>query len=435
MKAGKKLAAKILRTGLFSSAIILTTFASNAEDYLIKNATVHSATEKGVLAKTDIYVSDGFIMEVGNNLSVKLKHTIIDATGKHITPGLINAATQMGLVEIGAASSTVDYSTKNENQGASFTIAPAINFRSTLIPQNRINGLTRAIVRPAGGTSIFQGQGAAIALLSNENGLLSSLNAQYASYGIAGANISGGSRASAYAVLDKALEEANYLRHNRSRYLPGFDWNFSQSVEDLDALKAVIEKKIPLVISVHRRDDILKMIALAKKHNVRLVLAGASEAWTVADEIARANIPVIMDPILNLPGSFESLANRLDAAAILNAAGVKLVFTGVNWRSTHNGYLVRQSAGNAVSYGMPAEEAIKAMTINTAEVFGVENYGQIAVGMEADIVVWDGDPLELSTSADVVLIKGIKQPMVSRATRLRDRYWDLKDIQKKAFTR
>lgn len=420
---------------LISLSIFVSSFTLAAEDFLIKNATIHTATKQGVLSNTDIYLSDGFIMQVAKNIQLKSKHTVIDAKGKHVTPGLINASTQLGLVEIGAASSTVDSSTKNEQQGASFNIAPAINFRSTLIPQNRINGLTRAIVRPAGGASIFHGQGSAIALLSDQQGMISQQIAQYASYGIAGANISGGSRASAYSVLNKALEEANYLRHNRNQYKPGFNWNFSQSLQDLDALKSVLEKKVPLVISVHRSDDILQMISLAKKHSVRLILAGASEAWVVADQIARAKIPVIMDPILNLPGSFESLSNRLDAAAILNEAGVKLVFTGIDWQSTHNGYLVRQSAGNAVAYGMPAEDAIKAMTINTAEVFGIKNYGQIAVGMDADIVVWDGDPLELTTNADVVLIKGVNQAMVSRATRLRDRYWELKDIQKKAFTR
>jgi len=416
---------------------LLTLFSINlsAEDFLIKNATVHTVTEQGVLENSDIYVSDGFIMQVGSGLVVEGKHTVIDAKGKHVTPGLMNASTHLGLVEIGAASSTVDYQTNNESLGASFSIAPAINFLSTLIPQNRINGLTRAIVRPGGGRSIFQGQSSAIALLSDPQGLIEEDIAQYASYGVAGANISGGSRGSAYAVLDKALEEANYLRNNRSRYLAGFDWKFSQSVQDLDSLKRVLEKKIPLVISVHRSDDILQMIKLAKKHEVRLVISGASEAWKVAEEIAKANVPVIMDPILNLPGSFESLAIRLEGAAILSKAGVKLVFTGIDWQSTHNAYLVRQSAGNAVAYGMDANEALKAMTINAAEVFGIENYGQIAIGMEADLVIWDGEPLELMTNPDHVLIKGVKQPMVSRATRLRDRYWDLKNIPQKAYIR
>ncbi len=406
-----------------------------AEDYLIKNAIIHTATNKGVLVNADVYVSDGYIMQVGANIVSKSDHKVINVKGKHVTPGLINASTQIGLVEIDAASSSVDYATENSTMGASFDISPAINFNSTLIPHNRINGLTRAIVQPVEGQSIFHGEGAAIALLSSERGLLASRIAQFASYDDAGAKLSGGSKASAFAEINKALEEANYLRHNRNHYLPGYDWKFSQSVADLDALKAVLEKKIPLVVSVHRSSDILRVIQLAKYHNIRLILSGGSEAWMVAHEIARAKIPLIIDPILNLPDSFESLGIRLDASAILHNAGVQLIFTGFDGQSSHNGYLVRQSAGNAVSYGLPAEEAIKAMTTNTAEVFGIKNYGQIAVGMEADIVVWDGDPLEITTNAEVVLIKGIKQKMVSRATRLRDRYWDLKNIQSRTTNR
>jgi len=425
------------RQGFMIAAWFLFSFAVplKAADYLIKHATLHTASDQGVLEDSDIYISDGFIMQIGKNLKPKGKFKSIDASGKQVAPGLINASTQIGLVEIDAASSTVDASTSLTQQGASFSIAPAIHFASTVIPQNRINGLTRAIVRPVAGTSIFSGQGSAIALLSSAKGLTNQNIALYASYGIAGANISGGSRASAYAVLDKALSEANYLRHNRSRYLPGFDWHFSQSVQDLDALKQVLEKKIPLVIQVHRSDDILQMIALAKKHDIRLVVSGASEAWQVADELAKANVAVIMDPIMNLPQSFEALAVRLDGAAILNRAGVKLAFTGIDWQSTHNAYLVRQSAGNAVAYGLPAEEGLKAISRNTAEIFGIKDYGQIKVGMQADLVIWDGDPLEITSMAEMVFIMGQQQPMVSRATRLRDRYWDLNNMAHKAFKR
>ncbi len=418
-------------------SLILSLLAINvfAKDYLIKNATVHTASELGVLDRTDILISDGFIMELGKNLKVGANVEVIDANGKHLTPGLINAVTQIGLVEISAAASTVDHTTKQEGVGASFNIAPAINFRSTLIPQNRINGLTRAIVVPGFGNSIFAGSSSAIALLSDMTGMISENVAQHAVYGVAGAGFNGGSRAAAHMALDKALEDANYLRHNRRRFEPGFESHFSLSIADLDALKPVLERKIPLIISVHRSDSIIRVIALAKKHNIKIVLQGASEAWVVANQIARANVPVIIDPILNLPGSFSSLSSRIDAASILHNAGVKLVFTGKDWQSTHNGYLVRQSAGNAVSHGLPAAEALKAMTINTAEVFGIKNYGQIKVGMEADVVIWDGDPMEVTTNADQVFIKGQRQPMVSRATRLRDRFWDLNDNKNKAYVK
>jgi len=402
-----------------------------AESYLIKNATLHTATAKGMLKQADILIKDGKIIKVAQDINVAGKVNVVEAEGKHITPGLINASTNMGLVEISAVSSTVDAANENHGMGASFNISPAINFRSTLIPQNRINGLTRAIVLPRSGESIFAGQGAAIALHSNMQGMLKKNVAQVAAYGNSGAGKAGGSRAAAMQMLDKALTEAKYLRSNKSLYKPGFKWEFSQSIDDLKALYSVLDKKTPLVISAHRQDDILRLIDLAKKHRVNLVISGGGEAWTVAKQLADAKVPVIMDPMRNLP-QFESLAVRLDGAARLYKAGVKLLFTG---GGTHNGYLVRQSAGNAVAYGLPSEAAVEAMTINTAEVFGIKNYGQLKAGMDADIVVWDGDPLEITSNPDMVLIQGQTQPLVSRATRLRDRYWDLNTKQPAAFIR
>jgi imidazolonepropionase-like amidohydrolase len=403
--------------------------SAQAEDYLIKNATVYTATAKGTLKNVDVLVKDGKIVQVAKGITANSKVTLIEANGKHVTPGLINAATHLCLVEISAIANTVDASTQLPGMGASFNVEAAINFRSTLIPQNRINGLTRAIVTPALEGSLFAGQGSAIALHSTMQGLLKKNVAQFAAYGEDGAGIAGGSRAAAMQLLDTALSEASYLRDNESRYLPGFDWHFSQSLADLKALYPVLERQTPLVIFAHRADDIERLIGLAKKHAIKLVIAGGGEAWLVAAKLAKAKIPVIIDPIENLP-SFESLDVRLDGAAILYKAGVKLLFNG---GGSHNGHLVRQSAGNAVAYGLPAEAAIEAMSINTAEVFGIPQYGQIEVGMDADIVVWDGDPLEITSNPDKVFIQGIEQPMVSRATRLRDRYWDLKGNHQQAF--
>ncbi|TQV84892.1 amidohydrolase family protein [Aliikangiella coralliicola] len=401
------------------------------KNYLIKNATLHTATAKGKLNNADLLIRNGKIAQIGQNLTAGSNVKVIQAANKHVTPGLINASTNLGLVEISAVSSTVDAATKMPGAGASFDIAAAINFRSTLIPQNRINGLTRAIVMPRSSNSIFAGQGAAIALHSTMQGILSENVLQAASYGASGAGKSGGSRAAAMQKLAQALEDARYLRKNENRYLPGFKWEFSQSIADLKALYPVLDKKIPLVISANRADDILRLIQLAKTHRFNLVISGGGEAWTVAKELADAKVPVIIDPIRNLP-SFESLSIRLDGAFKLYQAGVKLLFSG---GGSHNAYLVRQSAGNAVAYGLPPEVAIEAMTINTAETFGIANYGQLEVGMDADVVVWDGDPLEVTSNPDVVFIQGQKQPLVSRATRLRDRYWELKGNHQQAFKR
>lgn len=402
----------------------------NAKDYLIRNATVYTASQQGKLINTDVLISDGFIMEVGRRLKSRPSYQVIDGKGKSITPGFINAWTQIGLEEISSAESTVDFHTKNKAHSASFDIAPAINLNSTLVPHNRMNGVTRAIVAPSQGQHLFQGMGAAIILQMRSEEYLQANVAQFVRYGAEGAEVSGGSRASAYLILHHALSQADFLRNNRRQFTPGKPHQFSMGLQDLDALAPVLERKIPLVVLANRRSDILTLIKLSKEFKIRLVINGGAEAWMLARELALAEIPVILDPLDNIPSAFESLAVKLEGAAILQQAGVKLMFTN---RSSHNAYLVRQSAGNAVAYGLDIKEAIKAMSINVAEVFGIESYGKIELGMQADLVIWDGDPLEVTTNAERVFIKGVEQPMISRATRLRDRFWDLQDIQNKAY--
>lgn len=418
---------------LFNMADVSAVTAENSSQkvYLIKNATVHTATAKGKLLNVDILLKGKNIIQVDRGLKVSGSPIVIDAQGKHVTPGFINAATQLGLVEINAVSGTVDYSTSHVGMGSSFNIAPAVHFESTLIPQNRMNGLTRAIVLPRSKNSIFAGQGVVIALHSSLRGMLIDHAAQVATYGLSGASIAKGSRAAAMQTLDKSLIDSKYLRKNENHYLPGYQWSFSQPIDDLKALYPVLDKTVPLIVIANRSDDILRLIALAKKHRIKLVISGGGEAWKVAEALAQAQVPVIIDPIQNIP-TFDSLDVKLDSAALLYRAGVKLMLKG---GGTHNAYLVRQSAGNAVAYGMPAEAAIEAMTINTAEVFGIENYGQIKPGMEADIVIWDGDPLEVTSIPDAVFIQGEKQLLVSRASRLVDRYWNLKGNHQQAFMR
>lgn len=411
--------------------VVLLSAGVSAKDYLIKNAAAHTATEKGLISNSDILIRDGKITAVAANIPASKGVTIVNANGRPVTPGLINARTQLGLVEIDAVASTNDGLNENTSLSAAFAIAPAINFRSTLMPQNRINGLTRAIVVPHSEHSLFAGQGAAIALHSSMKGMLNANVAQFAVYGANGAAIAGGSRAAAMHRLDQVLGDASYLRRHQGKYQPGHEWQFSLPVTDLKALFPVLDNKTPLVVWAQRSDDILRLIELAEKHRIKLVIAGGAEAWVVGKQLAKANIAVIMDPMQNMP-QFESLAVRLDGAARLHAAGVTLLFTG---GGSHNSYLLRQSAGNAVANGLPVDAAIKAMTINTAKVFSIPNYGQLKAGMDADIVIWDGDPLEVTSNADAVFIQGVAQAMVSRATRLRDRYWELEGKGLPAYRR
>ena len=188
----------------------------------------------------------------------------------------------------------------------------------------------------------------------------------------------------------------------------------------MEAILRVLNKEIPLIVRSNRAKDLLRMISLSNKYGIKIIFYGAKEGWRIADVLAREGIPVILDPMDNIPDSFDAIAARMDNASLLNAAGVKILITS---QSTHNSYLSRQGAGNAVAYGLPQDEALKALTINVADVFGLsKDRGSIEVGKSADLVIWDGNPLEVSSFATVVMIEGHSISLMSRSRRLRDKY-------------
>ena len=420
---------------LLSISLGLVFTSLSAADLLIENARIYTASERGTLENAYVLIRDGKIAGLGQQRDFPFEGDIIDAKGKSITPGLINAYTHLGLVEINAVSHSVDFRTEDKLFGPSFEVASALNPASTVIPQNRINGLTHAIVAPEPGHQLFAGYGAAIRLSPDAEALLVDERlAMFVNLAAHGSKLSGGSRASAFAKFHRSLVDAREYRQNRNRIREGKWRDYFLPLHDLEALVPVLDGSKILVVTAHRASDIRQLLKLKKEFDLRMVLAGASEAWLLADEIADAGVSVIMDPMANLPGDFDQLAARLDAATRLQAAGVRLLFTGVAWRNTHSAYTVRQAAGNAVAHGLGEDEAIAAMTINPATVFGfADNFGSIEEGKTADLVIWDGHPLEILTRADAVIINGEQVPMVSRATRLRDRYRELETVYPHAY--
>jgi imidazolonepropionase-like amidohydrolase len=180
-----------------------------------------------------------------------------------------------------------------------------------------------------------------------------------------------------------------------------------------------VRRQVPLVIDANRASDILTALKLAREYNLKLILSGAAEGWLVAREIAAAAIPVIIDPLRNLPG-FESLGITLENAARLNNAGVTVVFASFD---AHNSRNIKQAAGNAVSYGMPYDAALRAITLNPARLWGIaDQYGTLEAGKDADVVVWSGDPLELTTIAEHVFIRGREISKETRQEALFRRY-------------
>lgn len=413
-------------TSLFISLVISMQLGgvevAKASDILIKNARIVDGSERGLNELTDILVKGSMIVGLGSGLSAPQDGRVIDADGRPVSPGLFNADTQLGIVELGSVAGTVDSSTSNENITASLQVSDAFNPSSVAVAYNRSLGITHSLIQPSNGTGIFAGS-AAVVKLSNSGNIVVKKAAMVVSLGQAGSELAGGSRAAAMSLFREAIEDARDYSKNRDSYASGSRRDYSLSRHDLDALVEVVQRRQPLLVRVERSADIERVLEFAREQKIALILSGASEGWRVADKIAEAKVPVIFDPINNLPSSYETLGSRLDNARLLHDAGVKLMFTGMGWQNTHNAYLVRQSAGNAVANGLPYNVAIQAITSNPARIFGLPGYGQIKVGAEATLVLWSGDPLEVMSNPDLVLIDGQEYSLESRATRLRDRYY------------
>jgi hypothetical protein len=387
-----------------------------AEGFVIRGATVHTASARGTLKNTDVLVRGGVIVAIGADASAP-NATVIDAKGKELTPGLFGGLTDIGLEEIAAESATVD-STLNQKSPAweqqwrpELDVTMAYNPRSIIVPIERIEGVTWTVLAPNAGDSIIAGQGSAVVLDGRYDAALPGSRSLFVQMGAAGARESGGTRAAEYMLLEQAIHEA---------HAPGpIGQGALLHAAGRDALNRYLMGG-RVVFQVDRASDIREVVAFAERNGIKPVILGGDEAWLVAKELAKANVPVILNPLNDLPMDFDRLASSLENAARLQRAGVRIAFSNGD---TAQARLVRQLAGNAVAHGLPWESALAAITSTPADIFGLgATHGRIAVGQAADLVLWSGDPLELSTLAEKVWIAGRPVEMKSRQTELRDRY-------------
>jgi imidazolonepropionase-like amidohydrolase len=367
-----------------------------------------------------LLLQGGKIKDVGERLAIPPGASVLNARGKIVTPGLVIPNTRLGLVEI-----SMEGSTRNDRSLTRHTMRPAFqvklgfNYMSSLIPVARMEGITAAMIRPVGG--LISGQSSLIDLYAPYKKMF-----VRETLGIH-ATIRSGRSADSWMKLTRALREARFFLGNQSDYNMGSLRKLKLDREQLMALGRLVQRHIPLLLEVHRAADILKAIAFAQKEKIHLVLVGVSEGWMVAEQIAASNIPVILNPLSNLPRSFDRLGSRFDNPALLHKAGVVFAFGARG--GAHNIRAMRQEAGIAVSYGLPKSAALKALTYNFYDMFHLtKQYGSIDKGKVANVVLWSGDPLELSTRAERVWIRGQVVPMVSRQTLLRERYRSLKGL-------
>lgn len=393
-----------------------------AQDLLIRNATVHTATAQGTLKSADVLVSGGTIRAVGTGLSAPAGAQVIDAEGRPVTPTLFGGITEIGLAEVSGEKSTVDdtlalgAATKQMTVRPEFDVTLAYNPDSVLIPVARVEGIGWTLLGAgtATGGSIVAGQGGVMRL----DGSADPVGPRELFLRIGGgdaADLSGNSRAAQWMILDQLVDEVRGripLDANAALLTP--------------AGRATLAKYLDgggrVVVNVNRAADIRQLLRWASRHNVRIAISGGAEAWRVAPQLASAKVPVFVDPLGNLPMDFDQIGATLENAARLRAAGVQVGFTQAD-DGSHNARKVRQLAGNAVANGLPWEDGLAGLTRVPAEAFGVaDRLGSIAVGKRADLVLWSGDPLEVNALALQVWMDGRAIPMRSRQTELRDRY-------------
>lgn len=405
---------------LVLSLIFFNSSLLEAKSTVIKNATIFDGIEDSSY-NGHILIEDGYIKKISKS-SVMQGDKVIDVEGKIVTPGFIAPDTQIGIIEIGALAVTRDDQSNIYKIG--FSIHSAFNPNSTLIPWNRSNGITSAISLPRNTSTPIGGLGSFFLLDSKIN-----INSKADMVFIGGLGASGtSSRAETLSLMEDILSFGSSLTKKDIATDNSMDEIIDNSSiashldlkpRDIKALSRLFNEDLPLIIKSNRASDILNLINLKNKFDLNLIIMGAQEASLVVNEIAKNDIPLIINPTNNIPNSFDELASNIDLAKRLEDAGIMTMF---NVSRSHNYHLIRQGAGIAVANGLSYSSAIKSLTSNVATVFDIKNRGSIKVGNHADIVIWEADPLEPSSMPEKVFINGIETDLTTRSTKLRDRY-------------
>ena len=432
------------------------TLPAVAQDFAITNATVATGDGSEPIENGTVVVRGGRVVAAGAGVAVPAGVQTIDGQGRWVTPGLFSAVTDLGLWDVSAVGESNDTEADGSPFGAALDVAPAINPASQHIQISRAGGVTRASVTAYPGGSIFAGQGALIDLGADNRAVMRPRAFQLVALGEQGGQIAGGSRVAAHALFRNALREAQNLGDQEplaantaerdvdfgddipiDPRLIGSEVDRAQDVLltrfDAAALTPVVNGAQPLYVRVDRASDILSVLALREEFpNLRLVLVGATEGWLVAEEIAASGVPVITEPLVDLPARFEQLGATQSNMGRMVDAGVKVAIGG--FMGDNQPRYAPQQAGNLVALsrvpgasGLSWGEALAAITSIPAEISGMGGANGLRAGVQApgavgDVVLWDGDPLEIGSSPLRVFIDGIEQPLENHQTRLRDRY-------------
>jgi imidazolonepropionase-like amidohydrolase len=408
----------VAAAAIVSSPVAAQTVAiTGAKVYPVSSAPIENAT---------VLMRDGKIVAVGANVTIPADAQRIDAAGKWVTPGLVNAATQIGVNEVGQVRDTRDDAARGkDNIAAAFSIWDGINSNSVLIAPARREGVTTVGVLPSGG-QLISGQAAMLNLVEGmpSDMVIRAPIAMLAEIGQTDA-AGVGARGELIVRLRELIEDTRAFMRNRAAYERAETRDYAASRLDLQAMIPVVEGKLPLLIAADKATDIDAALHFAKDNNLKIIIGGGAEAWMVADKLAAAKVPVLTGAMNNIPGSFEQLNSRQENPSLLRRAGVQVVLIGNGGgdEEVFNVRNIKQEAGNAVAYGMSWEDALRAVTLAPAEVFGVtDRVGSLQPGRDANVVIWSGDPFEFSTVVEHVFVRGREYTAPDRQQLLTERY-------------
>ncbi|HYX47326.1 MAG TPA: amidohydrolase family protein [Sphingomicrobium sp.] len=458
--------------GRIAALLLAAAGPAGAQTFAIVGGTVALGDGSQPIPNGMVVVRDGRIVAAGDiRMKLPADTQVIDATGKWVTPGLVAGFSRLGLTDVsGGADGANDESADKSPFNAALDITPAINPNYQPVAVNRAEGVTRAIVAPRTAHNIFAGQGAVIDTAAHMDSVMKARAFQFVELGETGAGDAGGSRPSAYVLFHNALREATELsryagpvrstagnepdERQRPMMNPNESRVYGRSAErsqdvlltrfDAAALVPVLQGHQPLFVHVERASDILNVLDLKREFPaLKLVIVGASEGWLVADRLAKSGIPVVASALNDLPASFEEIAATQSNVGRMRAAGVKVSIGTIDDEDAHKPYYEREYAGNLVALqkvpgatGVSWGEALAMITSRPAEAIGLDGQiGRLSAGEHADIVIWSGDPLEVTSGAEQVFIDGVKQPLEDHQKRLLERYRNLQRTDlPKAYT-
>lgn len=409
------------RLGGFAARLVLSVASLpavlTAQTIAITGAKIYPVSGP-VIPSGTIVLQNGKIVAIGATVTVPAGATRIDGSGKIVTPGLFHAGSNLGLSQVGS----IDETNEGNHEGtvnASFNVLEGIDPTTALIPIARLEGVTTALSRPGGG--LVAGQGVIIDLAGDkiETMLVRSPAAMVINFGADAKGAGGGSRAGILAALRKLFVDALEYEKRKNDFNRNQIQPLAAPAAELEALLPVLKGELPMVAIANRQSDIASALRIASEFKLRMILAGSVEAWKVADDLAKARVPVIVNPINNIP-TFDGLGARFDNPGLLAKAGVTVIVIEGETGGARN---LRWAAGHAVRFGMTWDQALAAITLEPARAFRVDDrYGSLEVGKVANVVLWTGDPLDFNSKAEKVYIRGVEQPHTSRQTELLDRY-------------